>query len=191
MPGLRGLPWTHKVQSLVKPSLRSSQWGMEKPRAQREQSAGSGGEKCLLFKPRANPFVETDERPFKGNWRLHCDTWVCAALISWATLLTQHLGGEGRPRRGVDLLLRERQLQLILPTSPPSAPWRAEGSHPVEWRAVHSPEKNSWHPTKIVGGSGSPRLQGGDGGPAWSLSPAWSLWSYTRIPISITEEIPW
>lgn len=46
-------------------------------------------------------------------------------------------------------------------------------------------------PAKIVGESGSPRLQGGDGGPAWSLSPAWSLWSYTRIPISITEEIPW
>lgn len=90
VPGPRDLPWTHKAQSLVKPSLRSSQRAAEKrqaqdrPRAQREHSAGSRGEKCLLFKPQAKPFVEADERPLKGNWRLHCDTWMCSALISWA-----------------------------------------------------------------------------------------------------------
>lgn len=192
VPGPRDLPWTHKTQSLVKPSLRSSQRAAEKrqaqdrPRAQREHSAGSRGEKCLLFKPQAKPFVEVDERPLKGNWRLHCDTWMCSALISWAGRTAYPAPGRGgRTEEG-----RERQLQLGFLTSPPSAPCGAEGSPPAEWRAVRPQEKNSWHPAKIVGGSGGPLPQGGDGGPAWSLSPAWSLWSYTRIPIGITEEVP-
>lgn len=101
VPGPRDLPWTHKAQSLVKPSLRSSQRAAEKrqaqdrPRAQREHSAGSRGEKCLLFKPQAKPFVEADERPLKGNWRLHCDTWMCSALISWAGRTAYPAPGRG------------------------------------------------------------------------------------------------
>lgn len=193
MPGPRDLPWMHKAQSLVKPSLRSSQRAAEKrqaqdrPRAQREHSAGSRGEKCLLFKPQAKPFVEADERPLKGNWRLHCDTWMCSALISWAG--RPHClpsTWEGRADRGGE---REAAAARLSNLATKCALWGG-GQPPSGVEGSPPPGEEQLAPAKIVGGSGGPLPQGGDGGPAWSLSPAWSLWSYTRISIGITEEVP-
>lgn len=87
------LLWTHNVPS--PPSLAELGFGSIPLRLRRssefkngpeqtpEQLAGSGVmevRSVCYCKPRADTFSEAEECPFKINWHLHCDTWVCTAL---------------------------------------------------------------------------------------------------------------